>query len=473
VSGPCDDRPVSAHAARDVAEAAWRWVLDQVVDDGAPWIPESVPSYDAGPPAQRDGLHSGIAGLAHLLAEVRATRPWTPEEGALADAVAGRLRETVATTNAYDWFDGLVGTLAALTALEPDGADRAANARVPSGGDEHADGPSEIVDRLLALAEDDGWAQEVVEPPRFRAGARISDATLGTASVLLGGVWAHRRGVPRADELVIRAAGVLMAEAEELHAGLRWRFVPMRFRTEDDPTEMPNWSHGQAGIAAALALAGAELRRPDWAEAARRGAEWLVSIGDETGDGFVVPRYVPNTVPDEDPVSLGWCHGASGTSQLFAALDHAGVPSVAGAAPDAWRRRCLHAVRTSGVPDRLRPGFWDNDGRCCGTAGVADIVLDAWQQRTDALDADPDLVFALRLADALVERAEVSDRHAWWRFVEHRGETPLLPPGVGWMQGAAGIAAYLFRVSRVLEHGRAAAVVPRLDSWWAGPRRPT
>jgi hypothetical protein len=446
---------VPPDASRDVAEAAWRWVLDQVVDDGAPWIPTSVPSQDPGPPQDRDGLHSGIAGLALLLAEVRATRPWTPEEGALADAVARRLREIVATTSAYDWFDGLVGTLTALTALEPD----------------HADGPRAVVDRLLSLAEDDGWAQGIVEPPRFRAGARLSDATLGTASVLLGGVWAHRRGVPRAEALVTRSADVLMAEAEELPAGLRWRFVPMRFRTEDDPTEMPNWSHGQAGIAAALALAGAELRRPEWTEAARRGAEWLVSIGDMTGEGFVVPRYVPDRVSDEDPVSFGWCHGASGTSQLFAALDHAGVRTVAGAAPDEWRRRCLHAVRTSGVPDRLRPGFWDNDGRCCGTAGVGDVVLDAWQQREDALDpdADPDLVFALRLADALVERAEVSDRHAWWRFVEHRGETPLLPPGVGWMQGAAGIAAYLFRVSRVREHGRTAPVVPRLDSWWAGP----
>ena len=37
--------------------------------------------------------------------------------------------------------------------------------------------------------------------------------------------------------------------------------------------------------------------------------------------------------------------------------------------------------------------------------------------------------------------------HACWRFIEHRAEEPLLPAGVGWMQGAAGIAAFLFRWS--------------------------
>lgn len=421
-------------------------MLAQVGDDGSPWIPESVPGQVPGPPAERDGLHSGIGGLALALAEVRATRPWTGEEQTLAAAVAGRLQARTATTTAYDYFDGLVGDLGSLVALGAAGAD-------------------DVVARLISLARDDGWAQEIVRPPRFRPGARISDATLGTASVLLGGVWARRHGVTRADVLVEHAAAVVMSEAEEVPAGLRWRFVPMRFRTEEEPTEMPNWSHGQAGIAAALALAGAELGRPAWIEAARRGAEHLVAVGDASGGGLAVPRYVPHGASDEDAVALGWCHGASGTSLLFAALEHAAVPDVAGAAPGQWRERCLGTVRTSGVPQRLRPGFWDNDGRCCGTAGVGDIFLDAWQQRGH----DADLDFAMRLADALVRRAEVHGPHAWWRFVEHRAASPLLPPGVGWMQGAAGIAAYLFRVDRVLAHGLTAAAVPRLDTWWAGP----
>lgn len=44
-----------------------------------------------------------------------------------------------------------------------------------------------------------------------------------------------------------------------------------------------------------------------------------------------------------------------------------------------------------------------------------------------------------------------------------------LPPSPGWMQGAAGIAAYLFRLARLLEQGREARGVARMDTWWAIP----
>jgi hypothetical protein len=37
------------------------------------------------------------------------------------------------------------------------------------------------------------------------------------------------------------------------------------------------------------------------------------------------------------------------------------------------------------------------------------------------------------------------------------------------MQGTAGISAYLFRLARVLDQGRDAASVKRIDTWWALP----
>ncbi len=395
-------------------------MLDQVqwADDG-PWIPETVTS---GPvteiPEFRDGMHSGIGGLAHVLAEIRIARPWTDEEQTLAEAIAVRVRRAIGSETMTDSFDGLVSSIGVLTALETDGT-------------------AEAVDRLLALATPDGWPQATLGPDRVVPEARISDVTLGTASVLLGGVWALRSGVATGRSLAEHAAGVLLAEAEPLPTGTNWRFVPLRFRT-NEPTEMPNLSHGLAGIAMALAVAGTELDRPDLVDAARKGAEHLVSLGDASGDGFLVPRYLPELPDEPGLVSLGWCHGAAGTSLLFSALDAAGVEQVAGDSPAVWQRRCLHSVRTSGIPARLRPGFWDNDGRCCGTAGVGDILLDSG-----------DLEFALVLADALVERAVRRWPHAYWQFVEPENPEPLLPPGVGWMQGAAGIAAYLFRVARV------------------------
>jgi hypothetical protein len=431
----------------DLGEAAWRWVLDQVrwADDG-PWIPVSVPHEGGAPDDDRDGMHSGIGGLAHVLAEVREARAWTEEEQRLADAIATRLRGRQRTTTVYSYFDGLVSDLGALSALAVDGHD-------------------EAVARLAALAGDDGWEQPWLPSPPYAPHTRIIDLTLGTAGILLGAVWAHRHGTPGAEALAHRAADLLLAEAETTPAGLDWRMVPRRF-TADLPPErrdrqQPNWSHGLAGIAASLAVAGRELGRPDLDEAARLGAEHLVTVGDASDGGFVVPHFIP-PLDGFDEATYTWCHGPTGTSLLFTALEHAGVDRVAGETPAQWQRRCLHTVRTSGIPERLRPGFWDNDGRCCGTAGVGDVFLDAWQR----LGEDDDLAFARVLGDALVERAVVDGDRACWRFVEHRREDPLLPPGVGWMQGAAGIAAYLLRLARVLREGRTAATVPRLDTWW-------
>ncbi|NYE37553.1 hypothetical protein F4692_002686 [Nocardioides cavernae] len=434
----------------EIGEAAWRWVLDQVRwDDHGPWIPVSVPHEGAAPEDDRDGMHSGIGGLAHVLAEVREARAWTGEEERLAEGIAARIRGNLATTTVYSYFDGLVSDLGVLSALRVDGS-------------------AEAVARLAALATDDGWEQPWLESPPYAPHARINDATLGTAGNLLGAVWARRAGTPGAEALAQRAADLLLAEGEPTRAGTDWPFVPRRFTRDLAPErrdrQMPNWSHGLAGIAASLAVAGAELGRADLVAAARSGAEHLVTLGDTRDGGFVVPHFIP-ALEGHDEVTYTWCHGPVGTSLLFTALERAGVDEVAGESPAQWQRRCLHSLRTSGIPERLRPGFWDNDGRCCGTAGVGDVVLDAWQLR----GVEDDLVFAQVLGDALLERAVVEGTGAYWRFTEHRDADPLLPPGVGWMQGAAGIAAYLLRLGRVLRDGRTAPAVARLDTWWNLP----
>lgn len=329
-------------------------------------------------------------------------------------------------------------------------------------------GSAAAVERLLELAEPDGWPSSFVDPDRYLPGARINDMTLGTAGVLLGALWARRSGVEGATRLAEQALAVLRAEAVSRPTGLDWPFIPERFLTEPR-SSMPNLSHGLAGIAATLAIAGTELGLPDLVAAAQGGAEHLVTLTVGDDKGLLIPRLVPvKEDSDLDPVTYNWCHGPAGTSLLFAALEHAGVEQVAGESPVTWRRRCSHSVRTSGLPERLYPGFWDNDGRCCGTTGVADVLLDSWQSTGDQVDLD----FALSLADTLVERAVRDGEHAYWQFIEHRDEVPLLPPGVGWMQGAAGIAAYLFRAARVVDQGRAAIPALRMENWWASLPHP-
>jgi len=302
-----------------------------------------------------------------------------------------------------------------------------------------------------------------MEQYRYPARARCTDPTIGNAAVVLGALWALRYDAPGAAALADLAVDITMAEREELPTGLDWSFVPRRFLVEPRG-QMPNWSHGLAGVAGTLAAAGIALGRRDLLEAARLGAEHLVTLADTSDGGMRVAHVVPGQ-EGLDTYTYTWCHGPAGTSLLFAALDRAGVPEVAGRTPYDWERACLHSLKVSGIPERVYPGFWDNDGRCCGTAGVGDVVLNVWQRH----GVDDDLAFAVTLADALVERAMHDGEHAYWRFVEHRNDDPLLPPAPGWMQGAAGIAAYLFRLARVLEQGPGAAAVGRMDTWWALP----
>ena len=314
--------------------------------------------------------------------------------------------------------------------------------------------------RLAALMTPAGW--------RTTAGLAGSDAPLtdiiaGSAGVVLAATWA---GGEHADDVAAGGGEALLAAADRTEAGLDWGMVP------GAPSRGPNYSHGTAGIATALAVAGTMLDRPDFVAAAVQGTQHLLAVGSLDGGGFIIPHTIPPTTTRlVEPVTYTWCHGPTGTSHLFAALAHAGVTEVGGLEVTDLRRRSLHSVLTSGVPQRLRPGFWDNDGRCCGTAGVGDVLLDAAQDAPDPDRRDMLMAAARTMGDALIERSIRDQDGARWRFIEHRQDPPLLPPGTSWMQGAGGIAAFLLRLARVLENGPDSPVVDRPDQWWAVPAR--
>jgi hypothetical protein len=384
-----------------------------------------------------------------VLAEIGRYRALTGTERALADGIVARMTALVPGTVEACLYDGLAGYATALRLLAP-GTEQVA------------------LRRLDGLATPDGWESTVdlgLESP----GRPLTDVVMGTAGVVMTAAWlAHGRSASSRAEgkhgehtkrIMTIGGEALLRAAEETEAGLDWRMWP-GYRSSS-----PNFSHGTAGVASALAIAGLALDRSDFIEAAERGARHMLSVAWLDDGGFVIPHTLPYSQREVEPVTYTWCHGPAGTSLAFAALKLAGVEAVQDHTVDGLRRRCLHSVLTSGVPQRLRPGFWDNDGRCCGTAGVGDVLLDAAQDTGDQAYLDG----ARTMADALVERAIVDEAGARWRFIEHRQDPPLLPPRTSWMQGAAGIGAFLLRLARVEEAGLSADVVVRPDQWWAVP----
>ena len=398
-------------------------------------------------------MHSGIGGLAHVLAEIRLARPWTDEEAGArrrrspsGSAPRSRPRRT------SRYFDGLVSTIGVLIALGAPGAD-AAVAPAAASSPRPTAGRSRPRRRRVRSAE-----------------PGVNDVTLGTgrrAARRALGAPARRRPAPPtlAEPRRRRAAGRGGADADRAQLAVRARGAS----SSSDGVEMPNWSHGLAGIAAALAAAGDRARpaRPGRGRG-RGGAEHLVTLGDTADGGFVVPRTDPaaqrrTSTPSPTPGATARPAPRCSSSRWTApgSTEVAGEPPrrLAPALP-AQRPGLGHARRGS------TPASGTTTAAAAARRASATSFLDSWQRGGRRGATWPS---RCTLADALVERRCATAPHAYWRFVEHRDADPLLPPGVGWMQGAAGIAAYLFRTGRVLRDGTSARALPRMDTWWALP----
>jgi hypothetical protein len=274
---------------------------------------------------------------------------------------------------------------------------------------------------------------------------------------LLGGNAGIALGALRCGQLDLALTAVTpyLERAEVTSAGVNWEV------RSGVPARLHHISHGTLGIVEALASVGVALGRQDLIDLALAGAADVVSRNEAAEDGFLVPHSDPQHRPELiERYSYGWCHGPAGDAQVFRLL-----AAVTGDAR--WMDltdRCWHTVTHSGVPQRVRPGFWDNSGRCCGTAGVLAFACDRYVERTHDLD------FARVLVDDLCARATVDVDGARWSNVEHRVTPSDLEPRTGWAMGNAGIVRELLRFIRVVEGRSTNYFVAWPDQVATGPR---
>ena len=264
----------------------------------------------------------------------------------------------------------------------------------------------------------------------------------GNAGIALGALSAGDA------DLAQQAVEPYLRTAERTDGGVQWEVraaMPARFH---------HISHGTLGIVAALAGVGAATGRTELVDLALAGATDVVSRNEADESGFLVPHSDPQHRPELiERYSYGWCHGPAGDAQVFRLL---------GAVTDdpAWAAmadRCWHTVTHSGLPVRARPGFWDNSGRCCGTAGVLALACDRVAEGRDGLD------FAAVLVDDLAARATVDGEGARWSNYEHRVTPSELEPRTGWAMGNAGIVRELLRYARVTAGRESTYAVPWPD----------
>ncbi|GAA0528093.1 hypothetical protein GCM10010172_05830 [Paractinoplanes ferrugineus] len=321
-------------------------------------------------------------------------------------------------------YFGLTGTAVAL---------RAVHARL---GDPAADrAATRALDRVRSRF--DGWRWG----PMF-------ELLFGNAGIALGALHAGDL------DLAVLAVQPYLATADPTDGGVNWAVRP-------SPARSHHLAHGTLGIVYALAAVGVAAGRDDLIALARQGAADVVSRDEAGPAGFLVPHSDPPHRPDLiERYSYGWCNGPAGDAQVFRLLGAlTGDP--------AWSvlaDRCWHTVTGSGLPRRVRPGFWDNNGRCCGTAGVLALACDRHVEQGEPLG------FARVLVDDLSSRASVDAAGVRWSNHEHRATPSTLEPHAGWAMGNAGIVRELLRFARITSGADPAYAVPWPDHPQATPR---
>ncbi|MFA9454848.1 MAG: lanthionine synthetase LanC family protein, partial [Candidatus Aminicenantaceae bacterium] len=230
-------------------------------------------------------------------------------------------------------------------------------------------------------------------------------------------------------ELAASAGRRFIELGQPAEGGLKWAMDP-RY-----PRLMPNFSHGTAGIAYFLATLYQATQKKEFLDAALSGATYLKAVAHTEDDACLIFHHEPE---GEDLFYLGWCHGPVGTSRLFYRLfqitgDREWMD---------WVEAGAQAILNSGIPEKKHPGFWNNVGICCGSAGVADHFLSLYQvtQKTSYLD------FARTLTTQILTEASQDSSGTRWIQAEHRSRPDFLQAQTGLMQGAAGIGLWLLRL---------------------------
>jgi len=349
--------------------------------------------------SQDPSLYHGHAGVLLALQEAA---EYFGDERYLRAVVAGAdaLATRAESLDDFSLYFGLAGVAGALRSL---------------GRDEAADN---ALGRMREQFDGERWNE-------------MFELLVGNAGIGLGALWAGDV------DLAVMAVTPYLATADRSPGGVNWPVRP-------SPARSHHIANETLGIVYALAAVGQAAAREDLIELALSGAADVVSRNEAGPDGFLVPHSDPPHRPELiERYSLGWCNGPTGDAQVFRLLGRITSDS-------AWTNlgdRCWRTVAQSGLPDRIRPGFWDNNGRCCGTAGVLALACDRIVERGD------DSQFADVLVDDLKARATIDETGVRWSNHEHRATPPDLEPLSGWAMGNAGIVRELLRYARLNDGG--------------------
>jgi lantibiotic modifying enzyme len=206
---------------------------------------------------------------------------------------------------------------------------------------------------------------------------------------------------------------------------------------------MPNFSHGTAGVAYALARIAAATGDQELLQAAKDGAQWLLEHAVADGEGLKWAASDRGT----SAFMGGWCHGPAGTGRLFLLLESITGDKRYGETARKGARFVVDYAKKAGEgkgedgkPPYVPPSY------CCGVAGVVDFFCDLHRVTHDPADA----AFARKAGEYLVEVAIADGDGRKWKNGQSVPGGPVAADSKGYnvdlMLGAAGEALALLRI---------------------------
>jgi hypothetical protein len=305
---------------------------------------------------------------------------------------------------------------------------------------EHLDNPKygQAVTQVVEQLKD--WS--VPEATGLRWSDEFNDLIYGdSGTALFLSYVAEQTGDENALNMAKQGAQFLLGQSQITENGSYWYF------RRSKPFNLPNFSHGTAGIAYVLATIGTLTDDESLREGARAGFDYIRSIA-VLEDGKIRIPYGWGSESWDGLFEFGWAHGLAGTAAFFRRLQ---VSDINASTATEYEVLSLHTLLNIGLPGVPSEPFAEpstSDDMRFGRAGVLSLLSRCCVSRS----GDKDIVKVRTALWSYIEDAAVREnRMAHWEV-----DAPAFMGGgraayTGIFHGAAGIGLAVLRLHARLE----------------------
>lgn len=234
---------------------------------------------------------------------------------------------------------------------------------------------------------------------------------------------------PNALQITVEAAKTLEEQAVHNRDSLYWHL------NRENSFNLPNFSHGAAGIGYFFASLYAATKNEHYLDIARQVAKYLDLIAWKPNNSFLLPYGFPD-IGWEREYDIGWAHGPAGTARFFYKLWEV-------TNEQKWLdivRQCANGIKYSGLPDAPKQHFGETpfpiDIRF-GLGGVIEFYIGLSENDITTND-----LYLNELLVALDKRAIEDSTSMYWpieRYGFMGGEKGTQSSFTGYFYGAAGL----------------------------------